>query len=299
VLGVGSVAVDDLVYVSRYPEPETKTRVLEIQRQGGGLTATALVTASRLGAKTACCAVLGDNDLSRFTVQELEREGVDCSPIIHRAGAQPYYAIVIVERAAGQRTILYSAAGVTFPSAEELRAEWIADCRALFVDSYAGQAALRAVQLAHAHNVPVIADIEGEPNAITLELVRQVDHLIVGIQYARQVTNASEPADIVRALSSPARACCVVTAGERGCWYAERDGPVRHFPAFAVRVVDTTGCGDVFHGAYAAIIARGGSVERAVQVATAAAGLKATQPGGRAGIPDGETVKRFLMEQGF
>jgi sulfofructose kinase len=88
----------------------------------------------------------------------------------------------------------------------------------------------------------------------------------------------------------------VVTAGEQGCWYAERDGPVRHFPAYRVQVVDTTGCGDVFHGAYAACIARGESVERAIQVATATAGIKATHRGGRSGIPTRAAVEEFLQE---
>jgi sulfofructose kinase len=102
---------------------------------------------------------------------------------------------------------------------------------------------------------------------------------------------------MVRALDSPDRACCVVTAGERGCWYAERDGEVHHFPAYQVEVVDTTGCGDVFHGAYAASIARGEPVPTAIRIATATAGLKATQPGGRSGIPTRAAVEAFLKAQ--
>jgi sulfofructose kinase len=62
-------------------------------------------------------------------------------------------------------------------------------------------------------------------------------------------------------------------------------------------VVDTTGCGDVFHGAYAACIARGDTVAAAIQVATATSAIKATQPGGRAGIPDRPTVERFMQER--
>ncbi len=104
---------------------------------------------------------------------------------------------------------------------------------------------------------------------------------------------------MVRVLSGPDRACCVVTAGERGCWYSERGGGVRHLAAFQVETVDTTGCGDVFHGAYAACIARGETVHRAIQVATAAAGIKATRRGGRSGIPGLPTIKRFLKERGF
>jgi sulfofructose kinase len=87
-----------------------------------------------------------------------------------------------------------------------------------------------------------------------------------------------------------------VTAGAQGCWYSERGGAVNHFPAFQVNAVDTNGCGDVFHGAYAACIAQGESVAQAIQVATAAAGIKATQPGGRAGIPNREALDQFLKE---
>ncbi len=90
------------------------------------------------------------------------------------------------------------------------------------------------------------------------------------------------------------RAAVVVTAGERGCWYAGPEGEVRHQPALRVEAVDTTGCGDVFHGAYAAMLTRGAPLARAVAVATVAAGLKATQPGGRSGIPDWGTVERWL-----
>jgi len=86
----------------------------------------------------------------------------------------------------------------------------------------------------------------------------------------------------------------VVTSGAQGCWYSERGGAVRHFPAFQVQAVDTTGCGDVFHGAYAACMAWGYGVERAIEVASAAAAIKATQPGGRSGIPTLPAVESFL-----
>ena len=74
---------------------------------------------------------------------------------------------------------------------------------------------------------------------------------------------------------------------------------MQHFPAFPVEPVDTTGCGDVFHGAYAACLAWGYETRAAIAVATATAAFKATQPGGRKGIPDLATVKRFLEEQGY
>jgi sulfofructose kinase len=101
---------------------------------------------------------------------------------------------------------------------------------------------------------------------------------------------------MVRALWHPGAAACVVTAGDAGCWYMaeETHGIVVHHPARRVPVVDTNGCGDVFHGAYAASIAMDESVGRAVAVATVAASEKAMRRGGRQGIPDRDTVDRLL-----
>jgi len=298
VLGFGAVTVDDLLYVEHYPAPDSKAPVVEERRQGGGLTGTALVAAARLGARAAYCGVLGDDELSRFTIQELEREGVDCSLALRRADARPIHSRIIVERSMGQRVILFSFAGFTERRPEEMSEELIANCRVLFVDHIVLAGSLRAIELAHAHSIPAVGDVERDVGAGLQELMRGIDHLIVGVQFAGRVTGEGDPAAMVRALSGPGRACAVVTAGDRGCWYSERGGEAQHYPAFRMQVVDTTGCGDVFHGAYAACIARGEGVSAAIRVATAAAGIKATQPGGRVGIPDRPTVERFLAGEG-
>ena len=297
ILGIGAVAVDDLLYVDHYPLSGSKLPVRAKHREGGGLTATALVAASRLGASTAYSGVLGEDELSRFSIQELEREKVDCTPILRRPEARPYHSIVIVDQATGERTILYSMEGVAERRPEEISDALIARCRLLFVDHLTASAGLHAIALAHAHSIPVVADIEQETRPYALEIMRQVDHLIIGIALAERVTGESRPERMVQALPGAQRACCAVTAGERGCWYSERGSPVQHVPAFRVQVVDTTGCGDVFHGAYAACVARGESVAMAIRVASAAAGLKAAQPGGRRGIPDRATVDQFLSQK--
>jgi sugar/nucleoside kinase (ribokinase family) len=297
VLGFGAVAVDDLLYVDQYPAPDSKVPVVEERRAGGGLAGTALVAAARLGARAAYCGVLGDDELSQFTIQELEREGVNCTPVLRHEGARPIHSRIIVERSTAQRSILFSMAGVTPRRPEEMSEELIASCRVLFVDHTVIEGGLRAIELAHVHGIPVVGDIERDAGPRLPELMRQIDHLIVGVQFARRATGAADPPAMVRVLSSAGRACAVVTLGDHGCYYAERGGEVQHFPAFKVQVVDTTGCGDVFHGAYAACIARGEEVRTAIRVATAAAGIKATRPGGRAGIPDRAAVERFLSRE--
>ena len=300
VLGLGAVAVDDLVYLDGYPGPDSKMPIADEQRQAGGLAGTALVAAARLGVRAAYLGVLGDNELSRFTLAEFAREGVDSTPVSHQSDARPVHSVIIVNRQTGERTILYSWAGVIPPDPARLDPEVIAACRVLFVDSTVTQTALVATALARSCGVAVVADLEHATATGAPELVSAVDHLIVGLTFARQMTGATDPVDMVRRLWQASHAACVVTAGDRGCWYLSRETgtEVQYHPALEVRAVDTTGCGDVFHGAYAASLARGLPIAQAIAAATVAAGLKATRPGGRSGIPDWATVTRVLQEQG-
>ena len=77
----------------------------------------------------------------------------------------------------------------------------------------------------------------------------------------------------------------------------EEGKTARHEPAFEVNAIDTTGCGDVFHGAYAAALSRGLATRDRIRFASAAAALKATKHGGQAGIPNRATVEKFLRQQ--
>jgi sugar/nucleoside kinase (ribokinase family) len=146
----------------------------------------------------------------------------------------------------------------------------------------------------------VVADLERSDRPRFSELLDLVDHPIVSRDFAEQLTGASDPAVAVARLWTDARAAVVVTCGADGCWYAgdAGPGPPRHRPAFPVPAVDTTGCGDVFHGAYASALARGLGLDERVRLACAAAALKATRPGGQAGIPTRAAVEAFLQGQG-
>ena len=115
VLGLGAVAVDDLLYVDQYPPPEGKVQVLDRQRQCGGLTGTALVAAARLGSRCAYAGVLGDDELSHFVIDSLAREGVELAYRAERADARPAHSTIIVDRLRGTRTIFSSPYSRRYP----------------------------------------------------------------------------------------------------------------------------------------------------------------------------------------
>jgi sugar/nucleoside kinase (ribokinase family) len=90
----------------------------------------------------------------------------------------------------------------------------------------------------------------------------------------------------------------VITDGERGCWYWDERQHL-HQPAYPVEVMDTTGAGDTFHGAYlyACLQAHWTPAFR-LKFASAVAALKCTRLGGRQGIPDLRQTLEFLSARG-
>ena len=152
---------------------------------------------------------------------------------------------------------------------------------------------------ARAEGIPVVADFESPPEGERFaELVALADHPVVSLDFARQWTGRDHPGDATQALWNANRQAVVVTCGAEGCWYLGGNDPhtPRHQPAMRVAVADTTGCGDVFHGAYAAGLAQGLELADRIRLAAAAAALKATQRGGQTGIPNRPAVDRFLKE---
>jgi ribokinase len=298
VLGLGCISVDELLYVEEYPPADRKVRVLASERQCGGQTATALVAAARLGARCAYAGVLGEDELSEFVIRALQREGVDLQYLTRRAGARPIRALVIVDQARQTRTIFYDLAGAVGADPAVPAAEIIASTRVLLVDQFGVAGMVRAARLARAAGAAVVADFEDTTGPGFDELFRLVDHLIVSHTFATAVTGEPLPAATVRSLLQNGHPVVAVTCGADGCWYgdAATAAAPQHQPAFPVPVLDTTGCGDVFHGAYTAALARGLDLAERIRLASATAALKATRPGGQAGIPTRVMVELFLKD---
>lgn len=300
VLGLGAVAVDDLLYVDEYPPPDQKVRVGRRLRQCGGLTGTALVAAARLGARCAYAGVLGEEELSQFVIEALTREGIDLEHRVRRADARPAHSTIIVDQTHETRTIFCSLGGSIGADPDLPEPELIRSSRVLLIDHHGLEGTLRAVRIARASGVHIVADFERNPGPPFEEILALVDHLILSERFARELTGQSDPASSAARLWTPGRKAVVVTCGSAGCWlrFETRDDRPRHHPAFPVNVVDTTGCGDVFHGAYAAGLAEGKNIEECIRLASAAAALKATRYGGQDGIPRREAVEAFLASAG-
>jgi len=299
VLGLGAVAVDDLLFLEEFPEPDSKHQILGTERHAGGLAGTSLVAASRLGRACAYAGTLGSDELSRFIIDGFTAEGVSVRHLVRREGAPPFHSIILVDTRTKTRTILFNAAGVIGASPSEPPEEVIRSAGVLMVDHVGLEGMLRATRVARRAGVPVVADLERRRGAPFDELLAAIDHLILPYEFARRLSGAGDGPAAVRALWAADRAAVVVTRGAEGSWYmsAEEPGQVFHQPAFPVEVVDTNGCGDVFHGAYAAGLSEGMNAADRVRFAAGVAASKATRTGGQKGIPSRAEAARFLEKR--
>jgi sugar/nucleoside kinase (ribokinase family) len=172
--------------------------------------------------------------------------------------------------------------------------DFIKACAVLMVDHYGLTGALRAARIARAAKIAVLADFENDRGQGFHEVLSLVDHLILSSAFACRLTSQSDAAKAALALWRADRAAVIVTCGAEGCWSvdSQNSGAVHH-PAFAVKAVDTTGCGDVFHGAYAAGLARSDSLAERIRFSSAAAALRARD----SDSPRRAQVEEFLAGQ--
>ena len=294
VLGLGAVAVDELIYVESFPPPDVKTRVSRIERQCGGLTATALVAASRLGSRCAYAGLLGTDDLSAFAIAALQAENIDLTYLRRDPSVQPVHSFIVVGEAGHTRNVFAHSQHFAGPAENWPPDEVIRSARVLLIDHFGIPGMIRAARIARQNGGQVVADAERETGPGFAEWLANTDHLILSARFAKKLTGTDTPAGAVKGLWDPARKVVVVTDGANGCWYTAEGQSVKHQPAFPVKVTDTTGCGDVFHGAYASALARGMPLPERIRLASVTAALKATTRGGQAGIPTLRAVENAL-----
>jgi sulfofructose kinase len=295
VLGLGAVTVDFVGTVPAWPGRGVKTPLDRLTICDGGLVGTALVAVARLGGKAAFAGKLGRSEMARRALDALRRESVDTSFVVETEDAEPIVAFIFTERTSGQRNIFWTRQNVQYPLPEEFpQPDWFERTRVLMIDFESGRAGIEAARIARQHRIPVVIDVEQDEPHVA-EAMRISSHIIVSEDFAGGYTGRRNVTEMLAVLRSNLEQVVIITRGDKGC---AGSTPTEHFalPAFPVDVVDTTGCGDTFHGAFALALARGQAVVPAARFASGAAALCATQLGGRAGIPTAAQLEQFLKQ---
>ncbi|WP_083552724.1 PfkB family carbohydrate kinase [Syntrophotalea acetylenivorans] len=293
VVGLGQCSLDILGSLGQYPPVDSKCDLDKVLIQGGGPVATALVTLARLGVPGVFLGCVGDDDFGRRIARGLEREKVDCRHLLVESGASSQFSFVAVEQDGGRRTIFCHRGSCRPLIEDDLPAEMICSSRLLHLDGSHPAAALAAARLARANGVITVLD-GGSWRPGIEELLPLIDHLVVSGRFAEHWVPGRPVQEILPVLLGFGCQAATVTNGEAGSHTQSRDGESFHLPAFSVKSVDTTGCGDVFHGGYLFGLLQNWSLLRTVRFSAACAAIKSTALGGRTAIPTLLAVEDFL-----
>lgn len=292
VVGLGEISVDHLSVVPRMPGVDDKVRMARYEVQGGGQIATAMVACRRLGLKAKFLGKVGDDAWGRWSIDALTKEGVDASGVrVSRGPTQT--AFVLIHEQTGARTVIWHCDPGQTLRPDELSPAEVAQGRVFHVDATGLAGGLEPLRWARAAGVATSIDIDHRlPD--TEAALRLIDLCVLPEAFARELTGARDVEGAARGLQriAPGAVVCV-TSGENGCAALDGDALVVE-PAFAVKAVDTTSCGDVFHAAFIRAALAGLPLREAMRFSNAAAALNATKLGGRPGNPTLPEVEELL-----
>lgn len=252
VIGVGAATWDHFWIVEDFAAEEGVCAASDHVAMGGGPVATALCTLARHGHATALIDIGGDDTPGLALRQDLQRHGVDRSTLQVVAGQGSATASILVRRRDGARQIVYHPSNAGEPLWGEAEARLVRNARLLHLNGRHETTARAAIAEATAHGVTIAFDGGAGRWRESLRDLVAASHLrLMARDFARQFAGSDDLDAMISALLTPPARLLVITDGVRGSHLALPDGTLHHQPACpAEAVVDTTGCGDVFHGAF-------------------------------------------------
>lgn len=297
IVGIGANVYDMLITLPYYPAEDTKLRAVEMQEAGGGPCATGLAAAAVLGESCAYIGALADDAGGRFLKADLERYGVSTQFVTIQAGKQSFSSYIWLSEASATRTCVFLKTNLPVFTLGQAAIDAIQSAEILMVDGNELPLAVEGAKIARQSGTKVLYDAGGLYDGIE-ELLPLADILIPSEEFALGHTGADTVEEAAKQLFVRYRPeVIVITCGKKGGILYDGKS-LKRYPAFSVRAKDTNGAGDVFHGAFAFGVTRGYSYEKTCVFASAVSALKCTKVGARSGVPDFDTVTKFLKECG-
>jgi len=284
VVGLGLNSVDLLCVVPEYPQFNTKTRLQGYQMLGGGQVATAMALCGRYGLRARYLGKVGSDERGRFSRSSLEAEPIDLSGLITVEGAYNQFAIILIDARNGERTILWDRDPALRFDAGEWGKEMICSGKVLHLDGHDVPASIQAAAWAKEEGIPVMLDGDTVREGYEA-LLQHVDIMISSERLPERLTGIPSLEKGLKEISR--RYHCLVTGatlgreGSLACY----QGKFIRTPGHKVKCVDTTGAGDIFHGAFIYGMLQGWTLEDILSFSNVAAALKCTRQGARAAIP--------------
>ncbi|MDX5594415.1 sugar kinase [Pseudovibrio sp. SPO723] len=288
---VGITVLDRVFRVSQLPTTGGKFVAKDYFEVGGGPAATAAVAISKLGTPVEFIGRVGSDDVAQTMLREFASYGVGHSHVKQFENAASSFSAILVDDAGERMIINYQSAQLS-RDPEWLKKISFEQFQSVLCDVRWIPGAKYALEQAKCLGIPSVLDADITPEDIT-ELVELADHVAFSEPGLAKFSQVDDPLEGLRIAQTKTNGKVYVTVGSKGCYWLE-NGELCHQPGFKVDVVDTTGAGDVFHGAFALAVADKMDARAAVTFSSAVAALKCTKLGGREGVPDRSTAEAFI-----
>jgi sugar/nucleoside kinase (ribokinase family) len=292
VIGIENPVMDFNILVDKIPATNSITALRDYSWQGGGNISSAIVAAARLGARCGVVGIVGDDEFGQFCIDDFKRHNIDTSHIIKDGESKTTFAICLAEIDTMGRSFIGRRGTNRQLSSTELDKDYISTTKYIHLGQM-GKTQVQAAVWAKEMGI-IVVDDAGYFNADTNEHTDLIDVFVGSEQYYNGLFQDNNYEKNCRAIQKRGPKIVVFTLGARGCLGIDGD---KYFevPAFHnISIVDTTGAGDVFHGAFIVGLLQGWDVEKTAVFSSAVSAIKCTRLGGRAAIPDYNTVQSFF-----
>lgn len=291
IICVGHAALDRIYRIEAFPAQPTKVRALEHMEAGGGMAANAAVAIARLGGEAELWSRIGDDNAGSTIRAGLKSEHVDVRYVQSFEGARSSTSAIIVDDK-GERLIVGQRDAGMPSDTSWMPLERVKQASVVLGDLRWLEAVRTVFARARKEGVPTVLDADLGAREALSGLLKHTDYAIFSAPALREFAAGNTDAERLKHLLSFGVKHAGVTLGSAGYAWRER-GAEGHVPAFSVSVTDTTGAGDAFHGTFALMLAEGLPVSDCARLGCAAAALKCTRLGSRAGLPTRPELDAF------
>jgi sulfofructose kinase len=293
IIGIENPVMDFNILLEKMPDAGGFGSLKEYSWQGGGNVGSALVAAARLGAKCGIIGIVGDDPYGQFCIDDFKRHNIDTSHLIKDAGNKTSFCICLAEISTMGRSFIAKGGTKRQPTNKELDKKYISTTKYLHLGPI-GQPQVQAAIWAREMGITVVDDA-GYFNPDTDEHTDLIDVFVGSEHYYKGLFHDNNYEKNCKAIQKRGPKIVVFTLGAKGCIGLNDDGEYFAIPAYeGLSIVDTTGAGDVFHGAFIFGLMQGWDVKKTSQFSSAVSAIKCTRLGGRAAIPDYVTVQKFM-----
>jgi sulfofructose kinase len=294
VVGIGLNATDTLILLPKFPAYAGKVRFVQEILSPGGQVASAMVTCSAMGLRVKYIGTVGDDHRGQIQMESLRGTGINIDDVQIRTGCPNQTAYILIDQTTGERTVLWERLDCLRLMPDEIRPEMITCARMLHIDGHDTAAVAHAARIARKHGIPVTVDVDTIYHGFD-QVLPNVDYLVTSSEFPVAWTSEPDPLRALEMIQEEyGMKVAAMTLGAHGA-LARVDGRFVYSPAFVVNCVDTTGAGDVFHGAFCYAVLQGLPMREALDLSNAMAALNCTALGARGGIrglKDAEALMR-------